>query len=62
MIGSKLGIAEATVKAHLKGVLRKLKLSNRTQAAIWAISHGLGRGETARPDKAETSEERAEAG
>lgn len=62
VIGRQFGITEATVKVHLKAVLRKLNLSNRTQAAIWAMSHGLGRVETDRPDRAETSEERAEAG
>ena len=62
VIGSKLGIAESTVKVHLKAVLRKLNLSNRTQAAIWAMGHGLGRVEIDRPDRTETSEERAETG
>lgn len=32
-------LSEATVKAHLKTILRKLKVHNRTQAAIWAIQH-----------------------
>ncbi|MCW2239574.1 LuxR C-terminal-related transcriptional regulator [Azospirillum canadense] len=39
-----LGITEATVKVHLKSVLRKINVSNRTQAAIWALEHGLGDG------------------
>lgn len=34
-------IAEPTVKAHVKMILRKLGASNRTQAAIWAVSHGI---------------------
>jgi two-component system, NarL family, nitrate/nitrite response regulator NarL len=34
-------ISEATVKVHLKGILRKIDARNRTQAAIWAIEHGL---------------------
>jgi DNA-binding NarL/FixJ family response regulator len=29
-----LGIAEATVKVHMTAVMRKLKVSNRTQAAV----------------------------
>lgn len=33
-------ISEATVKVHLKAILRKTKAHNRTQAAIWAIQHG----------------------
>jgi two-component system, NarL family, nitrate/nitrite response regulator NarL len=34
-------ISEATVKVHLKAILRKINARNRTQAAIWAIQHGL---------------------
>lgn len=33
-----LGIAEATVKAHMTALMRKLKVHNRTQAAIAAQS------------------------
>jgi two-component system nitrate/nitrite response regulator NarL len=35
-IARRLDIAEATVKVHLKSVLRKIRVENRTQAAIWA--------------------------
>jgi two-component system, NarL family, nitrate/nitrite response regulator NarL len=38
-IARSLGIAEATIKVHVKSLLRKLRVSNRTQAAIWATSH-----------------------
>ena len=38
VIARELDIAEATVKVHIKGLLRKVKVSNRTQAAIWAMS------------------------
>jgi two-component system nitrate/nitrite response regulator NarL len=34
-------ISEATVKVHLKAILRKTKMRNRTQAAFWAIDHEL---------------------
>jgi two-component system nitrate/nitrite response regulator NarL len=34
-------IAEPTVKAHVKAIFRKIGASNRTQAAIWAISNRL---------------------
>jgi two-component system nitrate/nitrite response regulator NarL len=34
-------IAEPTVKAHVKAILRKIGASNRTQAAIWAVNHRL---------------------
>lgn len=39
MIARHLGMAEATVKVHLKSVLRKIRVENRTQAAIWALSN-----------------------
>ncbi|WP_114392666.1 LuxR C-terminal-related transcriptional regulator [Oleisolibacter albus] len=41
MIANQLGITEATVKVHLKSLLRKINASNRTQAAIWAMNNGL---------------------
>jgi two-component system nitrate/nitrite response regulator NarL len=34
-----LGITEATVKVHVKILLRKIRVDNRTQAAIWALSN-----------------------
>jgi two-component system, NarL family, nitrate/nitrite response regulator NarL len=40
-IAKELSITEATVKVHLKTVLRKLGATNRTQVAIWAVQHGL---------------------
>jgi two-component system nitrate/nitrite response regulator NarL len=39
MIARHLGTAEATVKVDLKNLLRKIKVDNRTQAAIWALSN-----------------------
>jgi two-component system nitrate/nitrite response regulator NarL len=33
-------IAEATVKVHMKSILRKIHVGNRTQAAIWALENG----------------------
>ncbi len=41
MIANRLTITEATVKVHMKSLLRKIKVNNRTQAAIWAVNHGL---------------------
>jgi two-component system nitrate/nitrite response regulator NarL len=38
-IARKVDIAEATVKVHIKAILRKIRLQNRTQAAVWALSH-----------------------
>jgi two-component system nitrate/nitrite response regulator NarL len=40
MIARTLDIAEATVKVHMKSVLRKIRVANRTQAAIWALENG----------------------
>lgn len=40
-IGSKLHIAENTVKNHLKNILGKLHLENRVQAATFALEKGI---------------------
>ena len=42
LIARKRDIAEATVKVHLKSILRKIRMANRTQAAIWALENGYG--------------------
>ena len=41
VIAKELEISEATVKVHLKSILKKLRVTNRTQAAIWALQNGL---------------------
>lgn len=41
IIASNLNITESTVKIHLKTILRKLGMKNRTQVAIWAIKQGF---------------------
>jgi two-component system nitrate/nitrite response regulator NarL len=38
-IARKVGIAEATVKVHVKAILRKIRVQNRTQAAIWGMNN-----------------------
>lgn len=38
MIARSLDIVEATVKVHIKAILRKIHVQNRTQAAIWAVN------------------------
>lgn len=40
-IAHSLGISEATVKAHMTAIMRKLDVRNRTQAALVARSLGL---------------------
>ena len=41
LIARALDIAETTVKIHVQHILRKLNLSSRVQAAVYATSHGL---------------------
>jgi two-component system, NarL family, nitrate/nitrite response regulator NarL len=38
-IGRACGMSESTVKVHMKAILRKVRCSNRTQLAIWALKH-----------------------
>ena len=40
-IGQELGIARNTVKNHLRSVFTKLDVKNRTEAAAYAVGHGL---------------------
>jgi two-component system, NarL family, nitrate/nitrite response regulator NarL len=40
-IGNQLNISEGTVKVHLKGILKKINVRNRTQAVIWAMVNGI---------------------
>jgi two-component system nitrate/nitrite response regulator NarL len=40
LIARKYGITEATVKVHMKSILRKIQVVNRTQAAVWAMENG----------------------
>jgi two-component system nitrate/nitrite response regulator NarL len=40
-IGRELGVAESTVKIHVQHILRKLRLTSRVQAAVYAAEHGL---------------------
>lgn len=40
-IARDLGITEATVKIHMKSLIRKIGVANRTQAALWAINSGF---------------------
>jgi two-component system, NarL family, nitrate/nitrite response regulator NarL len=41
LIARELDIAETTVKIHVQHILRKLNLSSRVQAAVFAVNHGL---------------------
>jgi two-component system nitrate/nitrite response regulator NarL len=41
-IARELSLAESTVKIHMQGILRKLGVLSRVQAAVYAVEHGLG--------------------
>jgi two-component system, NarL family, nitrate/nitrite response regulator NarL len=45
-IARKFDLAEGTVKVHMKAILRKIGMANRTQAAIWAAEHLPHEGES----------------
>ena len=36
-------LAESTVKIHVQNILRKLKLTSRVQAAVYAVEHGMSK-------------------
>ncbi len=40
-IGRALSITVNTVKTHIRHIFQKLGVSDRTQAAVWAVRHGL---------------------
>ena len=42
VIGRKLDIAETTVKIHVQHILRKLQLTSRVQAAVYAAGRDVG--------------------
>jgi len=41
LIARRLSISEKTVKAHLTSVFRRIGVTDRTQAALWAERHGI---------------------
>ncbi|MET7683005.1 response regulator transcription factor [Streptomyces sp. NPDC005423] len=42
-IARALVLSEKTVKTHVSNILMKLDLADRTQAALWAVRHGMTR-------------------
>ena len=40
-IAQSLGISYETVKEHVQHILRKIGVSDRTQAAVWAVRKNL---------------------
>lgn len=41
VIARTLDVAESTVKIHVQNILKKLRLSSRVQAAVFAVGHGM---------------------
>ena len=41
IIATRLQVTESTVKARMKSVFQKIHANNRTQAAVWALKHGM---------------------
>jgi DNA-binding NarL/FixJ family response regulator len=41
LIARRMSISEKTVKAHLTSVFRQIGVTDRTQAALWAVENGL---------------------
>lgn len=40
-IAKTLDLSESTIKIHVQGILRKLNIAKRVQAAVYAVEHGL---------------------
>ena len=41
-IAAELNISERTARTHVSSILTKLRMTSRTQAALWAVREGLG--------------------
>lgn len=40
-VAGALGMSEATARTHVSAIMRKIRVRNRTQAALWALRLGL---------------------
>ena len=43
LIAREWNISESTVKVHVKAILRKIRVKNRTEAALWAWDKNISR-------------------
>jgi DNA-binding NarL/FixJ family response regulator len=43
-IARRLGVSEKTVKAHPTAIFARTGVTDRTQAAVWALRHGIADG------------------
>jgi two-component system nitrate/nitrite response regulator NarL len=50
IIARSMDISEATVKVHVKSILRKLGVMNRTQAAIWGMGRRISEKQDSKPE------------
>lgn len=41
LIANALGITDATVKVHVKNLMKKMHFRSRVEAAIWAVSNQI---------------------
>ena len=41
IIARKLDLAESTIKVHVQNILRKLEVTSRVQAAVFAVQHNV---------------------
>ncbi|XXQ69187.1 response regulator [Neisseriaceae bacterium B1] len=41
VIARQLNLAESTIKVHVQNILRKLELTSRVQAAVYAVQHNI---------------------
>jgi DNA-binding NarL/FixJ family response regulator len=48
-IALELGISERTARTHVSNLLRKIRLTSRTQAAVLAVREGLVDADDVRP-------------
>src|SRR5260221_1252316 len=49
-IAHELNVSDGTVKVHIKAILKKIHVQNRTQAAIWALNHDVAKDPGANKD------------
>ena len=49
-VAARMGLSINSVKSYVRSSYRKIDVDSRSQAVLWALSHGLGPGHERRPD------------